>query len=115
MSLKLREMWNECERLDKNTWNVFIEGLQDIHHKNWGGGAKPGKKQSAKACVATRGKKLKPSRKDWTEAEESMLKKCCEGVSVAKGVKAFREKTGNVRTAGACKFRVYEMRLGGRW
>lgn len=105
--LKLRELWDECEKLKPETLDVFFVGLIEIREKR--------SPSYAKTCVARRGKKLKLSRKDWTEAEEAMLKKCCEGVSVAKGAKIFREKTGSSRTAGACKFRVYEMRLGGRW
>lgn len=103
--LKLRELWNECEWLDESVFNVFVEGLSEIHNKRFVN------KEPAKPCVAQE----KKDREKWTEAEEDLLHKCCQNTSVVKGAKIFREKTGYKRTQGACELRANEMKRKGRW
>ena len=103
--LKLRELWDECEKLDESVFNVFVEGLHEIHSKKF-------VNQSAKPCVA---QQAKTDREKWTPAEEDLLHKCCQNTSAVKGVKIFREKTGYKRTQGACELRVNEMKRKGRW
>lgn len=105
MSLKLRELWNECEKLEKDAFNTFVYGLLEIHDRKWGS------KEPAKPCVAQK----KKDREKWTEAEEDLLHKCCQNTSVVKGVRIFREKTGYKRTQGACELRANEMKRKGRW
>lgn len=106
MSLKLRELWNECEKLERDAFNTFVEGLLEIHDKKWMN------KEPAKPCVA---QKAKADREKWTPAEEDLLHKCCEGVTVVQGVKLFLQKTGYKRTQGACELRANEMKRKGRW
>ena len=112
--LKLRELWTECEKLDESVFNVFVEGLSEIHnkkfvskqHEKWVG------EQPMKPCVA---EPTIREREKWTEAEEDLLHKCCQNTSVVKGVRIFREKTGYKRTQGACELRANEMKRKGRW
>lgn len=104
--LKLRELWNECEKLDELAFNVFVEGLHEIHTKKW-------VNQAAKPCVASQ---AKTDREKWTPAEEDLLHKYCnEASSVAKGVDRFLRQTDSSRTPGACELRVNEMKRKGRW
>lgn len=104
--LKLRELWDECEKLDESVFNVFVEGLSEIHNKKFVN------KEPAKPCVA---EPTIREREKWTEAEEDLLHRCCQGVSVVQGVKLFLQKTGNKRTQGACELRANEMKRKGRW
>ena len=106
--LKLRELWNECEKLEEAVFNVFVEGLAEIHKKR----SPEAYEDSAKPCVA---KPTASDRQKWTPAEEDLLHKCCQNTSVAKGVRIFREKTGYKRTQGACELRANEMKRKGRW
>lgn len=103
--LKLRELWDECEKLEESVFNVFVEGLHEIHTKKW-------VNQAAKPCVASQ---AKTDREKWTPAEEDLLHRCCQDVSVVQGVKLFLQKTGNKRTQGACELRANEMKRKGRW
>lgn len=108
MSLKLRELWNECEKLEPDAFNVFVEGLAEIHKKRSPGAYD----DTAKPCVA---KPTGGDRQKWTPAEEDLLHKCCQNTSVVNGVRIFREKTGYKRTQGACELRANEMKRKGRW
>lgn len=108
MSLKLRELWNECEKMDPFTLKVFLDGLKEIA----GTVDERYLKQVAKPCVA---EPTIREREKWTEAEEDLLHKCCQNTSVVKGVRIFREKTGYKRTQGACELRANEMKRKGRW
>lgn len=107
MSLKLRELWNECEKMEPLTFGVFLDGLQEIAELM----KKLCDEQSQKPCVAQQ----KKDREKWTPAEEDLLHKCCQNTSAVKGAKIFREKTGYKRTQGACELRVNEMKREGRW
>lgn len=104
--LKLRELWDECEKLDESVFNVFVEGLHEIHSKKF-------VSQAAKPCVV----KQKVSRSSsWSPAEEDLLHKYCnEAPSVAKGVTRFLQETDSDRTAKACEVRVDLMKREGRW
>lgn len=104
--LKLRELWNECEKLDLLEMGVFIGGLTEIAN------SAISRAQPAKHCVA---QPTIREREKWTEAEEDLLHRCCQDVSVVQGVKLFLQKTGNKRTQGACELRANEMKRKGRW
>jgi len=103
--LKLRELWNECEKLDLLEMGFFIGGLTEIAN------SAIGRAQPAKPCVGQK----KRDREKWTEAEEDLLHRCCQDVSVVQGAKLFLQKTGNKRTQGACELRANEMKRKGRW
>ena len=109
MSLKLRELWNECEKMDPFTLKVFLDGLKEIA----GTVDERYLKQVAKPCVV----KPKATRSSsWTPAEEDLLHKYCnESDSVTKGVTRFLQETDSERTAKACEVRVDLMKREGRW
>ena len=108
MSLKLRELWNECEKMDPFTLKVFLDGLKEIA----GTVDERFLKQVAKPCVANQ----KGSHGEaWTAEEEDLLHECCKNTSIRKGVHVFREKTGYKRTQGACELRAKELKRRGRW
>jgi hypothetical protein len=112
MSLKLRELWDECEKMSPQTLWVFLNGLQEMVERV----NKPSvslRTEATKACVA---QQVKTDRERWTLAEEDTLHKYCnEAPSVAKGVARFILQTNSDRTPGACKLRVSEMRREKRW
>ena len=109
MSLKLREMWNECEKMEPLTFGVFLDGLKEIADSF----SKRCNEPSQKPCVAA---SPKTEREKWTPAEEDALHKYCnEAPSVAKGVARFLRQTNSERSPGACKLRVSVMRREGRW
>ena len=109
MSLKLREMWNECEKMNPLTFGVFLDGLKELAESI----DKRFDELSQKPCVA---QQAKTDREKWTPAEEDALHKYCnEAPSVAKGVARFLRQTDSERTPGACKLRVSVMRREGRW
>lgn len=109
MSLKLREMWNECEKMNPLTFGVFLDGLKELAESI----DKRFDELSQKACVAA---PPKADREKWTPAEEDALHKYCnEASSVAKGVARFLRQTDSERSPGACKLRVSVMRREGRW
>ena len=118
MSLKLREMWNECEKLDETTWNVFIEGLKEIFHKNWGDGAKPSKKQSAKACITQDPRATRNNGGRWEPQEDDLLYKCVsESFNPHQGFVAFAKDPGNKkrRTKEAAQQRYHSLKNEGKW
>lgn len=109
MSLKLREMWNECEKMSPMTFSVFLNGMLEISESI----DKRFDELSQKPCVAV---SPKADREKWTPAEEDALHKYCnEAPSVAKGVARFLRQTDSERSPGACKLRVSVMRREGRW
>ena len=103
--LKLLELWNECEKLDESVFNVFVEGLHEIHSKKF-------VSQATKPCVA---EQTGNHGEAWTAEEEDLLHECCQNTSIRKGVHVFREKTGYKRTQGACELRAKELKRRGRW
>ena len=112
MSLKLRELWNECEKMDPQILWVFLNGLQEMVERanNPSVSLRTG---ATKPCVAA---SQKTEREKWTPAEEDALHKYCnEAPSVAKGVARFLRQTNSERSPGACKLRVSVMRREGRW
>ena len=104
--LKLRELWNECEKLEESVFNVFVEGLSEIHLKNFAS------VQPAKPCVSNQTGNYGEA---WTTEEEDLLHECCQNTSIRNGVYIFREKTGYKRTQGACELRAKELKRRGRW
>ena len=110
--LKLRELWNECEKMEPQTLWVFLDGLQEMVERV-NNPAISHRTGAAKPCVALL---PKTEREKWKPTEEDALHKCCnEAPSVAKGVARFLRQHNSERSPGACKLRVSVMRREGRW
>ena len=104
--LKLRELWNECEKLEESVFNVFVEGLHEIHTKKW-------VNQAAKPCVAQ--KRTVCNRGRWEPQEDDLLRQC---VSMSRnphqGFVAFARDVMNKkrRTKDAAQQRYYDLMNG---
>lgn len=108
MSLKLRELWNECEKMEKDAFNTFVEGLLEIHDKKWMS------KEPAKPCVAQQ-KRAVCNRGAWEPQEDDLLRQC---VSMSRnphqGFVAFARDVMNKkrRTKDAAQQRYYDLMNG---
>lgn len=111
MSLKLRELWNECEKLEKDAFNTFVEGLLEIHDKKWMN------KEPAKPCVAQE-KRTVCNRGRWDPQEDDLLHKCVtSNVNLYQGFVAFSKDPANKkgRSIEAAKQRYFRLESEGRW
>ena len=108
--LKLRELWDECEKLDESVFNVFVEGLHEIHSKKW-------VNQAAKPCVAQK-KRTVCNRGTWEPQEDDLLHKCVtSNVNLHQGFIAFSKDPANKkgRSVEAAKQRYFRLESEGRW
>ena len=113
MSLKLRELWNECEKMDPFTLKVFLDGLKEI------AGTVDGRylKQVAKPCVAEQ-RRAVCNRGRWDPQEDDLLHKCVSGsFNPHQGFVAFANDPGNKkrRSKEAAQQRYYALVGEGRW
>lgn len=109
--LKLRELWNECEKLDESVFNVFVEGLSEIHNKRFVN------KEPAKPCVAQE-KRTVRNRGAWEPQEDDLLHKCVtSNVNLYQGFVAFSKDPANKknRSIEAAKQRYFRLESEGRW
>ena len=116
--LKLRELWNECESLDENTWNVFVEGLKEIHNKKFGSYAKPDEKQSVKPCVAQDPRATRNNGGRWEPQEDDLLRQCVSrSRNPHQGFVSFAKDPANKkrRTKDAAQQRYYDLINGSKF
>lgn len=109
--LKLRELWNECEKLEESVFNVFVEGLSEIHNKRFVN------KEPAKPCVAQE-KRTVCNRGRWEPQEDDLLHKCVSShFNPHQGFIAFANDPGNSkrRSKEAAQQRYYALVGEGRW
>ena len=117
--LKLRELWNECEKMEPELLRVFVDGLIEmvervnnpaVSHRT--GAAKPYVADSPKA-----------DREKWTPAEDDLLHRILpESKTNAAGYRSFARHPGNVneRPEGGARQRHVKLELdaakkGNRW
>lgn len=119
MSLKLRELWNECEKMDESVFNVFVEGLSEIHNKRFVNKQyeKQIGEQPMKPCVAQQ-KRAVCNRGRWDPQEDDLLHKCVtSNENLHRGFAAFANHPANKkqRTGDAAQQRYYALVGEGRW
>lgn len=108
--LKLRELWNECEKLDESVFNVFVEGLHEIHAKKW-------VNQAAKPCVAQKPSTIRNCGA-WEPQEDDLLHQCISANrNVHQGCIAFARDVLNkkCRTKEAAVQRYRSLSERGKW
>ena len=113
MSLKLRELWNECEKMDPFTLKVFLDGLMEIA----GTVDERYLKQVAKHCVAEQRRAVR-NRGAWEPQEDDLLHKCVtSNVNLYQGFVAFSKDPANKkgRSIEAAKQRYFRLESEGRW
>ncbi len=111
MSLKLRELWNECEKMDRSVFKIFVDGLSEIHDNKWAS------VQAAKPCVASQ-KRTVCNRGTWEPQEDDLLHKCVtSSVNLHQGFIAFSKDPANKkgRSVEAAKQRYFRLESDGRW
>lgn len=109
--LKLRELWDECEKLDRSVFKIFVDGLSEIHDNKWASA------QSAKPCVAQQ-KRTVCNRGRWEPQEDDLLHKCVsDSFNPHQGFIAFANDPANKkrRSKEAAQQRYYAMVTEGRW
>lgn len=117
MSLKLREMWNECEKMSPQTFGVFLEGLQEIADSF----NRRHEELSQKPCVAQ--DRSVRGGLEWTPAEDDLLHKVLSSaVTFAEGYRVFARHPSNAnkRPEGGARQRHAKLELdaakkGGCW
>ena len=117
MSLKLRELWSECEKMSHQTFGVFLDGLQEIADSFSKRSAEP----SQKPCVAQ--DRSVRGYLEWTPAEDDLLHRILsESKTNAAAYRSFARHPGNVneRPEGGARQRHVKLELdaakkGGHW
>ena len=113
MSLKLREMWNECEKVNPLTFGVFLDGLKELAESI----DKRFDELSQKPCVAQE-KRAVCNRGRWEPQEDDLLHKCVSSsFNPHQGFIAFASDPLNKkrRSKEAAQQRYYAMVTEGRW
>ena len=114
MSLKLREMWDECEKMSPQTFGVFLEGLQEIADSF----NKRHDELSQKPCVAQEPRATRNNGGRWEPQEDDLLYKCVsESFNPHQGFVAFAKDPANKkrRTKEAAQQRYHSLKSEGRW
>lgn len=109
--LKLRELWNECEKLDRSVFKIFVDGLSEIHDNKWAS------VQSAKPCVAQKPSIIRNCGA-WEPQEDDLLHQCISASrNVHQGCIAFASDVLNkkCRTKEAAVQRYRSLSERGRW
>lgn len=113
MSLKLRELWNECEKMDPFTLKVFLDGLKEIA----GTVDERYLKQVAKPCVAQKPSTIRNCGA-WEPQEDDLLHQCISSSrNVHQGCIAFASDVLNkkCRTKEAAVQRYRSLSERGKW
>ena len=113
MSLKLREMWNECEKMNPLTFGIFLDGLKELAESI----DKRFDELSQKPCVAQKPSVIRNCG-TWEPQEDDLLHKCISSSRNAhQGCIAFADdplnKKGRTKEAAVQRYRSLSER--GKW
>ena len=117
MSLKLREMWNECEKMEPQVLWVFLDGLQEMVERANNPSVSP-LTEAAKPCVAQDPRATRNNGGRWEPQEDDLLHKCVSSsFNPYQGFVAFAKDPGNKkrRTKEAAQQRYHSLKNEGRW
>lgn len=117
MSLKLREMWNECEKMEPQTLWVFLDGLQEMVERV-NNPAVSLRTVATKPCVAQDPRATRNNGGRWEPQEDDLLYKCVsESFNPHQGFVAFAKDPGNKkrRTKEAAQQRYHSLKNEGKW
>ena len=120
MSLKLREMWNECEKMEPELLRVFVDGLLEMVESRHNTSLTR-REEPIRACVAQ--DRSVRGYLEWTPAEDDLLHRILsESKTNAAGYRSFARHPGNVneRPEGGARQRHVKLesdaaKKGGRW
>lgn len=116
MSLKLREMWNECEKMEPELLRVFVDGLMEMVESRHNASLTR-REEPIRACVAQE-KRAVCNRGRWEPQEDDLLHKCVSSsFNPHQGFIAFASDPLNKkrRSKEAAQQRYYAMVTEGRW
>ena len=113
MSLKLREMWGECEKMNPLTFGVFLDGLKELAESI----DKRFDELSQKPCVAQEPSVIRYGGR-WEPQEDDLLHQCVSNsLNPHKGCIAFSRHPANKkrRTMQSAEQRYYSLKKDGKW
>ena len=117
MSLKLREMWNECEKMEPELLRVFVDGLMEMVESRHNASLTR-REEPMKPCVAQELPATRNNGGRWEPQEDDLLYKCVsESFNPYQGFFAFAMDPGNKkrRTKQAAQQRYHSLKNEGKW
>ena len=114
MSLKLREMWDECEKMSHQTLGVFLDGLREIADAF----NKRHEEPSQKTCVAQDPRATRNNGGRWEPQEDDLLHQCVSNsFNPHQGFVEFARNPANKkrRTKEAAQQRYHSLKSEGKW
>ena len=113
MSLKLRELWDECEKMNPLTFGVFLDGLKELAESI----DKRFDELSQKACVAQKPSVIRNCG-TWEPQEDDLLHQCVSrSRNPHQGFVSFANDVANKkrRTKDAAQQRYYDLVNGSKF
>ena len=122
MSLKLRELWNECEKMEPELLRVFVDGLMEMVESRHNASLTR-REEQIRACVTQDPRVTRNNGGRWEPQEDDLLHRILsESKTNAAGYRSFARHPGNVneRPEGGARQRHVKLELdaakkGGRW
>ena len=117
MSLKLREMWNECEKMEPDCFAFFVDGLMEMvesRHK----ASLTRREEPMKACVAQDPRATRNNGGRWEPQEDDLLHQCVsKSFNPHQGFVEFARNPANKkrRTKEAAQQRYHSLKSEGKW
>ena len=117
MSLKLREMWNECEKMEPELLRVFVDGLMEMVESRHNARLTR-REEPMKPCVAQDPSATRNNGGRWEPQEDELLRLC---VSRSRnphlGFLSFANDVANKkrRTKDAAQQRYYDLINGSKF
>jgi hypothetical protein len=117
MSLKLREMWGECEKMEPELLRVFVNGLMEMV-ENRHNASFTLREEPIRACVTQDPRATLNKSGRWEPQEDDLLHQCVsKSLNPQQGFIAFAKDPGNKkrRTMQSAEQRYYSLKREGRW
>lgn len=117
MSLKLREMWNECEKLDPELLRVFVDGLMEMVEGRHNASLTR-QEEPVRAFVNQELRATRNNGGRWEPQEDDLLHQfVTKSLNPYQGFVAFAKDPGNKkrRTKEAAQQRYHSLKSEGKW
>ena len=117
MSLKLRELWNECEKMEPELLRVFVDGLMEMvdnRHK----ASFAQREEQMKPCVTQDPCATRNNGGRWEPQEDDLLHQCVSNsFNPHQGFIEFAKDPANKkrRTKEAAQQRYHSLKSEGKW
>ena len=111
MSLKLRELWNECEKMEPELLRVFVDGLMEMVESRHNASLTRREAQM-KPCVTQDPRVTRNNGGRWEPQEDDLLRQCVSrSRNPHQGFVSFANDAANKkrRTKDAAQQRYYDL------